>query len=273
MHWGCALICPCSGAVVYSMGCSPSLGHQKFVFFLCVKSCAEAASDILTDRSLTNRGLRLIVSYAAGLCSAQLWTTSSSAISVSWVSPSHLSGFHNNTCAQWKGGVKLVTERRQDVTVQIEMNRCCCLCWHEYNILSSRTSLCSMETAAGRGDWSFSQQVEQAVVQGPSEDMWGSRTGSCTPPWWRGSVEVIPLLSTGGVRIHKTKDPQLQSVSRLWDVTNPFSLCSAAAVTPPRPDVGAWTVMKLCVTHVCRLIAEWASPDHTRSSTSRQPVR
>lgn len=112
-----------------------------------------------------------------------------------------------STIRQWKSGVKLVTERRQDVTVQIEMNQCCCLCWHEYNVLSSRTSLCSMETAAGQGDWSFNQQVTQAVVQGPSEDVWGSRTGSCTPPWCRGSVVVVPLLSTGGARIHKTTVP------------------------------------------------------------------
>ena len=33
MPWGCALICPCFGAVLYSI-----TGAQKCVFFPCVKS-------------------------------------------------------------------------------------------------------------------------------------------------------------------------------------------------------------------------------------------
>ena len=40
MHWGCALICPYFGAVVYRMRVyiHHHWGYKKFAFFLCVKS-------------------------------------------------------------------------------------------------------------------------------------------------------------------------------------------------------------------------------------------
>ena len=90
MHWGCALICPCSGAVVYSMGVY--IHHHWGIKSVC-SFCASK------DRVRVSTGSTYICIY---LWCTETWKKTYITMTEGAVALSHIYIFTLSTFARWK---------------------------------------------------------------------------------------------------------------------------------------------------------------------------